>query len=99
MRKRFVARREDVPGSDWLARFVAGRAEAEAWYRGTGREEPPTAAEGAAQLRRHMPELVEAYERVCALVGEDELAHRILSQYRPPPLTHACTQAVWLGDG
>jgi len=26
-RKRFVAIREDVPGSDWLAGFVAGRAE------------------------------------------------------------------------
>lgn len=98
MKKRFVAIREDTPGSDWLARFSAGRAEAEAWYRGTGREAPPTAAECRAQLRRHMPELLGSYDRVCALVGEDELAHQILSQYRPPPLAPGCTQAVWLGD-
>jgi predicted choloylglycine hydrolase len=98
MQKRFVAIREDTPGSDWLARFVAGRAEAEAWYRGTGRGAPATIAECTAQLQRHMPELIGPYERVCALVGEDDLAHQILSQYRPPPLRQACTQAVWLGD-
>ena len=59
---------------------------------------PPTAAECAAQLQKHMPELLGPYERVCALVGEDDLARQILSQYRPPPLRHGCTQAVWLGD-
>ena len=99
MQKHFRAIREDTPGSDWLARFVAGRTEAESWYRGTGREAPPTAAECRAQLQRHMPELLDPYERVCALVGDDALAPQILSQYRPPPLPHGCTQAVWLGDG
>ena len=98
MQKRFVLLSEDRPASDWLARFVAGRAEAEAWYRGTGRGAPPTAAECASRLRQHMPELMGEYERVCDLLGDDELAHQILSQYRPPPLTHGCTQAVWLGD-
>jgi predicted choloylglycine hydrolase len=98
MRKGFVAICEDRPGSEWLARFVAGRAEAEAWYRGSGRGAPPTAAECMAQMRRHLPELLGAYEHVCALVGDDELARQILSQYRPPPLRQGCTQAVWLGD-
>jgi predicted choloylglycine hydrolase len=100
MQKGFVAIREDTPGSAWRERFVAGRVEAEAWYRGTGRGAPPTAAECRAQLQRHMPELLGPYERVCALVGEDDLAPQILSQFRPPPLPHGCTQAVWLGaDG
>ena len=99
MQKRFVAIREDTPGNAWRERFVAGRAEAEAWYRGTGRGAPPTAAECTAQLQRHMPELLGPYERVCALVGEDDLAPQILSQFRPPPLPHGCTQAVWLGAG
>src|SRR6478672_10643941 len=57
MRMRFVAIREDMPGRDWLAQFVEGRAEADAWYRGNGRAAPPTAAECAAQLQPHMPEL------------------------------------------
>ncbi len=98
MQKRFVAIREDTPGNAWRERFIAGRAEAEAWYLGSGRGSPPTAAECTEQLRRHMPELLGAYERVCALVGEDNLAPQILSQFRPPPLLHGCTQAVWLGD-
>jgi predicted choloylglycine hydrolase len=98
MQKCFVAMREDTPGSAWKERFVAGRVEAEAWFRGSGRGAPPTAAECRVQLLRHMPELLGPYERVCALVGEDDLAPQILSQYRPPPLPHGCTQAVWLGD-
>jgi len=100
MQKCFVAIREDTPGNAWKERFVAGRAEAEAWYRGSRRGTPPTAAECTAQLQRHMPELLGPYERACALVGEDDLAPQILSQFRPPPLLHGCTQAVWLGaDG
>jgi predicted choloylglycine hydrolase len=100
MQKRFVALREDTPGTAWLERFVAGRREAEAWYRGSGRGSPATKAECTAQIRRHMPELLEPYEQACALVGEDVLAAQILSQFRPAPLRHGCTQAVWLGaDG
>jgi predicted choloylglycine hydrolase len=98
MQKRFVAICEDTPGTAWRERFVAGRAEAEAWYRGSGRGTPPTAAECKAQIQRHMPELLGLYERVCALVDDDDLAAQILSQFRPPPLPHGCTQAVWLGD-
>lgn len=45
-----------------------------------------------------MPELLGTYEQACALVGGDDLAPQILSQYRPPPLRPGCTQAVWLGD-
>lgn len=99
MQKRFVAVSEDVAGSAWLARFREGRAEAEAWYRGVGRQQPPTAAECAAQLRRHMPELLGPWEHACSLAGSDEPVPQILSHYRPPPVAHACTQAVWLGPG
>jgi len=98
MHKRFVFEREDRPGADWLARFVAGRDEAERWYLGEGRAAAPAAAECRAALRHHMPELLQHYDRVCALVGDDDLAHRLLSHYRPPPVIAGCSQAVWLGD-
>jgi predicted choloylglycine hydrolase len=97
--KRFVFAREDRPGDAWLARFTAGRGEAEQWYLGQHPPSLPTTAECRAALRQHMPELVPHYDRVCALAGEDDLAHCILSHYRPPPVIHGCTQAVWLGDG
>ncbi len=99
MRKRFVAIIEDRPGREWLARFVAGRAEAESWYRGHGMEPPPSAEASRAALRAHMPELLPLYDQACALVGDDDLAHRMISHYRPPPVSHGCSQAVWLGEG
>lgn len=99
MLKRFIFAREDQPGKEWLARFVAGREETERWYLGKGRTSPPTSGDCRAALTDHMPELVPHHDRVCALVGEDDRAHQILSQYRPPLLVSGCSQAVWLGDG
>ena len=99
MKKRYVFAREDRPEAAWAARFAAGRDEAQRWYQGQGRGDPPSAAACRAALSRHMPELLAHYDRACALVGDDELAHCIISHYRPPRLIAGCTQAVWLGDG
>jgi predicted choloylglycine hydrolase len=99
MRKRFVFEREERPGEAWRARFAAGREESERWYQGRGRAAPPTVAECRAALGEHMPELLPHYDRACNLVGDDDLAHCILSHYRPPPIVHGRTQAVWLGAG
>lgn len=98
MRKRFVATREDTPGRDWLARFVAGRAESEAWYL-NGRAPAPTVEECEGKIRQYMPELLGLYRSACGLAGDDGLSAQVISQYRPPPLLHGCTQAVWLGAG
>ena len=99
MRKRFVAEREDQPGEAWLARFDAGREETERWYLGRGLAPPPSLRDCRAALRRHMPELIPHHDRACAMLGDDDMAHRILSHYRPPPVFHGCSQAVWLGEG
>ena len=104
MFKRFVAEREDQPGAAWLARFVAGRDEAERWYIERWKPEQhlapsPNAEECRAALQWHMPELVPQYDHACALVGDDELAHRMLSHYRPVEIASGCSQAVWLGKG
>lgn len=99
MRKTFVARREDQPGDAWLADFAAGRAEAERWYRDGGREPPASAAACRDALGRHMPELLPHYDRACAMLGDDDMAHRIVSHWRPPAARHGCTHAIWLGEG
>jgi predicted choloylglycine hydrolase len=96
--KRFIFAHEDRPGEAWLARFIAGREETERWYLGQNIA-APTAAQCRAALREHMPELIPHYDRVCALVGGDDMVHRMLSQYRPPPVIAGCSQAVWLGSG
>jgi predicted choloylglycine hydrolase len=82
MFKRFMAVREDEPGDAWRARFAAGRDEAVRWYLGSGRGPPPSPVECRAALRHHMPELIPHYDKACALVGDDNLAHCILSHYR-----------------
>ena len=97
--KRFVAACEDRPGRPWLSRFHAGREEAERWYRGDRPAALPSASECRDALARHMPELLKHYDEACALVGEDEMAHRILSHYRPPAMRGGCSQAVWTGEG
>jgi predicted choloylglycine hydrolase len=99
MQKHFTFEREDRPGAAWAARFAAGRDEAQRWYLGQDPADPPSAAECRQALEQHMPELAAEYDRVCALVGNDDLAHRILSHYRPPPVHHGCSQAIWLGPG
>lgn len=98
MRKRFLARRETRPGDAWLADFAAGRAEAERWYLGQGRDAPATSGECRDALRRHMPELLPHYDRACAMLGDDDFAHRIISHWRPPAAVHGCTHAIWLGS-
>jgi predicted choloylglycine hydrolase len=98
-RKTFLARREDRPGDRWLADFAAGRAEAERWYLDGRRGAPASAAACRDALGRHMPELLDHYDRACALLGDDDLAHRIVSHWRPPAAAHGCTHAIWLGPG
>ena len=48
-------------------------------------------------LRRHMPELLGAWERLVELAGGGDLAARMLSLYHPPPLVSGCSQAVFAG--
>ena len=49
-------------------------------------------------MKRYMPELLGLYENACELIGDDALSAQIISQYRPPPLLHGYTQAVWRGS-
>lgn len=100
MEKTFVAAREERPGKAWLSRFAAGRTEAESWYFGRAeRASGPSARECREALWQYMPELVPHYEHACALVGDDEVAHRMLSHFRPAPDAYGCSQSVWLGEG
>ena len=92
--KTFVAVAEDRPGAAWQRRFQTTWPRAKSWYLKEGLGPRPTPAEGRAALRRHMPELVPMYDTLCSLAGEDEVAHRMLSHYNPPPVIEACSQAT-----
>jgi hypothetical protein len=65
MRERFVFKRVDRPDNAWLARFIAGRAEAEQWHLGRDRAAAPTAGPSAEQRddRTRWPRAQLPYDR------------------------------------
>jgi predicted choloylglycine hydrolase len=93
----FEAVSEDAPGAGWQARFCARWPAYKAWYLAEGIAARPTYLQCRTALRRHMPELMPLYERLCALAGGSDLSARFLSLYRPPPYISGCSQAVWRG--
>jgi predicted choloylglycine hydrolase len=94
----FEAVREESPGVKWQTLFRAKWPAYRAWYLAEGIETRPTYLQSFTALRRHMPELVPVYERLCALAGGSDLAARFLSLYRPPAYISGCSQAVWRGS-
>jgi predicted choloylglycine hydrolase len=72
---------------------------ARTWYLKEGLAARPTPTEGRDALARHMPELLPIYDTLCGLAGTDEVAHRMLSNYDPPPVIAGCSQAAWIGAG
>lgn len=65
----------------------------------------PSAAQCAAQLRAHMPELAPTYDALLGLVAstpdaaDNEQRARFLSLYAPTPITRGCSQATYVHDG
>ena len=85
-------------GPKWAAIFEERWPHYREWFLREGEEARPSYATSARMLRAHMPELMDAYERVVELAGGGDLAARMLSLYRPPPYLAACSQGVWSGD-
>jgi Predicted choloylglycine hydrolase len=99
MQKTFYAVAEERPGPIWRQQFHGIWPDVRAWYLKEGLAARPTPAEGRATLARYMPEMVEIYDLLCRLAGDDEVAHRMLSGVNPPPVITGCSQTAWLGAG
>ena len=91
----FDAVQEAEPGPKWRALFHERWPAYRAWYLSEGIEARQTYLACVTALRRHMPELLPVYERLCALAGGSDLSARFLSLYRPPAYITGCSQAVW----
>ncbi len=91
----FEAIDEAWPGDKWRRRFVAKWPEARAWYLGEGDDARPSLAACRAALTDHMPEIVPVWERMCALAGDDEVAHRYLTGWGLPGLFAGCSVSIW----
>jgi predicted choloylglycine hydrolase len=94
----FHAIAEAVPGVKWQAAFRRHWPDYRRWYLSHGGDARHGFAAGRAKLRRHMPELVHTYERLCALTEDEEYAAGLLSLYRPPPFLAGCSQLARIQD-
>jgi predicted choloylglycine hydrolase len=94
----FEAVEELEPGPEWRTRFEAMWPSYKSWYLQDDGAKRPDLDACRAALARHMPELVPIHERLVGLAGDDELAARVLSLYRPPGFVVGCSQGAWTRD-
>lgn len=88
---------EPVAGKKWQRRFLDHWPAYRRWFLSEGIAARQTYLAGYRALKKHMPELLSTYDRLCELAGGGDIASRFLSFYRPPPYLSGCSQAVWLG--
>ncbi len=94
----FTAIDEPAPGAKWLDHFKARWPAHRSWYLKDGLDARPDGETCRAAVRDHMPELLPLHDRLCELVGPDDVARRYLSCYRPPPLFSGCSVLIAAGD-
>ena len=82
----FRALEELELGPTWAGVFEERWPHYREWFLREGEAARASYATSARMIRDHMPELVPAYERVVELAGGGDLAARMLSIYRPPPV-------------
>jgi len=88
--------REDQPGHRWQSHFEATWQSYRGWFLREGEGRRPRLEVCRLRLEQHMPELVELWETLVHLTGDNTQAARMLSLYRPTPYVAGCSQAVWL---
>jgi predicted choloylglycine hydrolase len=95
----FRAVEEPEPGESWREAFATMWPAYRTWYLKDGEAARPDLDTCRARLDTWMPELGPTFERLVSLAGEDALAARFLSMYRPPAFVVGCSQAAFTGKG
>jgi predicted choloylglycine hydrolase len=94
----FRAFAEEGPGEQIAGHLAAAWPGFRKWWR-EGANTRPTAEQARARLEEHMPELVPAWERLAALLGDEPDAPAALALWNPPPFLTGCSQAAVLPGG
>ncbi len=89
---------EDRPGDAMAGLFELWWPAYRRWFLRDGESRRPTYGQCIRALRRHMPELVPAYERLLDVTGAGDIEARFLSLWDPPPFIAACSMAAWTRD-
>lgn len=94
----FTAIEEDLPGLKWQSRWRSSWPAYRAWL-ATRWSHGPSPAACLQALQRHMPQLVQTYEKLVMLSSGDELAECFLSHWRPPEYLSGCSIASKASHG
>ena len=94
----FRAFEEEEPGDLIGGQLAAAWPAFRRWWR-AGANARPTAGQARARLEEHMPELVPAWQRLTALLGDEPDAAAALALWNPPPFLTGCSQAAVLPGG
>jgi predicted choloylglycine hydrolase len=94
----FEAIDEDRPGPKWRRAFDRHWHAYSRWFVRDGIRARPTFLASLRALRRHMPELLPAYEAIVAAAGGGDLEARFLAMWRPPFYVGGCSQAIVSGE-
>jgi len=94
----FRAVKDDGSGSSLQSLFEARWSNYLRWYLQDSDTARPSYLACTRSLKRHMPELVPAWERLSETFGGSDLVARFLSLWQPPPFVSGCTQALWTRD-
>lgn len=86
---------EPWPGERWQRFFSHAWPIYRAWYESEGVDARPDLVTCRSVLELYMPELLPAYNSVCRLADDDDLASRFLSMWCPPPYLAGCSQLAW----
>ena len=95
----FDAIDEDRPGPKWRRAFDRHWHAYSRWFIRDGIRVRPTYLESLRALRKHMPEILPAYENIVEAAGGGDLEARFLAMWRPPFYVGGCAQAIFLGEG
>lgn len=90
----FEAIAEDRPGPKWRTVFDRHWHAYSRWFLREGVRSRPTYLASLKAIRRHMPELLPAYEQVVEAAGGGDLEARFLSMWCPPAYVGGCSQAL-----
>jgi len=85
---------EEVPGKKWQKLFQTLWPAYRSWFLERTTPQSPDLKKCQEQLRHYMPEFYPTYLKLCQLAGTDEVAHRFLTGYQPPPYLSGCAQIV-----